>query len=56
MFIELLKYHYNLVAANGQVLLTSEQYKTHWNAKRAANRVAKAFGLTVSDAISTHNT
>jgi len=43
--VELLTKHYRLVHSNGQILATSEVYYSHWNAKRAARRIARDFQL-----------
>ena len=50
MFVILVKgpskqWHVRVAGNNGQIALVSETYKTRWNAKRAAKRLAKLFKL-----------
>jgi uncharacterized protein YegP (UPF0339 family) len=40
---------YRVVAANGQTLSVSESYATHWNAKRAARKIAAGVGVKLVD-------
>ena len=40
-------WYVRVVSSNGKIMLDSEAYSRKWNAKRAANRAAKVFGLKV---------
>lgn len=45
MRVELVKkkqWFYRIVAANGETVLVSETFKTKWNAKRQASKIAQA--------------
>ena len=53
--IEVLRHNYlyfwRLVAANGEILSSSEQYSSKWNARRAAKKLSKMTGLVWEDRI-----
>ena|SRR3954467_12075019 len=53
MHIELLKgerrWYWRLVAQNGNIVATSHNYYSGWNAKRGASKFAKANGLEVRE-------
>lgn len=38
-------WYVRLVARNGEIVLVSETYSSKWNAKRAAKRFSKVFGI-----------
>ena len=54
MHVELLKgerrWYWHLLAQNGSIVATSHNYYLYWNAKRAAQKFAKANGLVVREA------
>ncbi len=54
MHIELVKgqnrWYWRLVAHNGNIVATSHNYYSHWNAKRGASKFARANGLEVREA------
>ncbi len=45
-------WYYRLVSSNGQTLTVSESYVTHWNAKRAARKVAESLRVELVDTTS----
>ncbi len=53
MYIELLKgqnrWYWRLVAHNGNIVATSHNYYSRWNAKRAAHKLAKANDIEVRE-------
>lgn len=42
-------WYWRIVAANGQVIATSETYKNKWNAKRAAEKFAYNTDMELED-------
>ncbi len=53
MYIELVRgqnrWYWRLVAHNGNIVATSHNYYSRWNASRAAQKLAKANGLEVRE-------
>lgn len=43
------KYHWRVMGANGEIVLSSQGYHNRWNAKRAAKRLAKLNFIELSD-------
>ncbi len=55
MYVELLKgqnrWYWHLVAQNGSIVATSQNYYSRFNAKRAADRFAEANGWEVRETV-----
>lgn len=42
-----IKWHYQIVPSNGQIVSSSQRYFSHSNAKRAARRLADEMSFTI---------